>query len=449
MIAFRYPTTAPYTEEVELPNPVLGDSYQLNTQTEYKQDMNGNTHSHLRNNTVTLLLNFTVLTVAERDNLQSFYEAVIGNEVRYEDHEGKSWRGYFVMDNLLITTDRDGCSYSTTIQFSLNSDGMEIHSEDITQDLTLNQQVDIEGSYSKDITQELPLTQEASGGRFIEKAETQDLTFSQEVDSEHLLENSLKIIAHPSSVQRTSSYYYRIEAQDDSGSIITSDNGALTFTVNDAHASDAISSVNLVNGVYEGLLQLTGGSGKYTSASVTVSKSNYNNATTNIMTIGSAIVPTKSFISVNGNELTFALARSEANAESVAYSYRSPNMEKGFSSNELNRVGYKFTNLNEVNNLFIRASVQQIGITNSYGIQLRYAYSEPSTGSDMLGGSLYTTITLTSGMSSYQDWFDISSLISGNELYIWSIATADYNNSGYISESAVASVQAIPNAATQ
>jgi len=118
-VIFRYPFSFPYIEEVILPNPTLGDSYRLTNQVLYKQDMQGNTHSHLRTDAYrVLLLNFVVLIEAEKNNLKAFYQAVIGNQIRYEDHDGNVWRGYFQNTNLAITTNRDGCDYSTTIEFS-------------------------------------------------------------------------------------------------------------------------------------------------------------------------------------------------------------------------------------------------------------------------------------------------------------------------------------------
>jgi len=116
-VIFRYPFDFPYIEEVELPNPTLGNSTRLNTQAQYKQDMRGGMHSHRKQVFRELLLTFVVLNQTERDGLQNFYRSVIGNIIRYEDHDGQVWRGHFSNTNLAITVNRE-CDYSTTLEFT-------------------------------------------------------------------------------------------------------------------------------------------------------------------------------------------------------------------------------------------------------------------------------------------------------------------------------------------
>ena len=100
-----------------LSNPVLGDSRQLNIKTTFKQTMGGSYYSYKGSTTYKLLLTFTTITETAKDAFVAFYKANVGNQIIYTDYASVSWIGYFANDNLLVTTDRDGCSYSFTVEF--------------------------------------------------------------------------------------------------------------------------------------------------------------------------------------------------------------------------------------------------------------------------------------------------------------------------------------------
>jgi hypothetical protein len=116
-IAFAYPYDAPYIQLINLPNPQLGNARQLNLKTMIKQNMLGTFYTHLKTpSNSKLILNFEVLTDVERAALESFYIAWVGQEIKYIDYEIVSWRVRIATTQLVITENKDLCSYSTVLE---------------------------------------------------------------------------------------------------------------------------------------------------------------------------------------------------------------------------------------------------------------------------------------------------------------------------------------------
>jgi len=102
---------------ITLPNPVLGDSQIVRPNAAYQMDMAGAVHSVIKDSYDRLQLGFTVLTEDEKDALLTFHETYVASEVIYRDHNGDDWAGY-LPTTITVATARDGCSYSTTFEFS-------------------------------------------------------------------------------------------------------------------------------------------------------------------------------------------------------------------------------------------------------------------------------------------------------------------------------------------
>jgi hypothetical protein len=117
MVTFAYPYSAPHTRTLTLRNPELGDARQLNIKTQAKQTMWGLFYTYKKTPaTSKFVLTFTTLDLTEMLNLRSFHTWTIGQEIEYTDHNAVNWKVRMVSEPLVITTDKDSCSYQTTIE---------------------------------------------------------------------------------------------------------------------------------------------------------------------------------------------------------------------------------------------------------------------------------------------------------------------------------------------
>lgn len=117
MITLYYPYDPPYTRTATLRNPILGDSRQLNLKTQIQQNMEGFIYTHVKTLTNNkLVLTFECLTRLKSITLRSFWESVLGYEFKYVDPVGVSWKVRMGNETMVITTNRDGCSYDATIE---------------------------------------------------------------------------------------------------------------------------------------------------------------------------------------------------------------------------------------------------------------------------------------------------------------------------------------------
>lgn len=122
-VTLQYPYTAP-TLTLTLRNPELGDSEGHNVHTQFQITMDASIYSHKRTPaTKRLLLTFRDLVKQTAEDLQTFIETAIGNEVKYTDHTSTIWRGYIVSNPLEMTTERKifngTCieTYTATLEF--------------------------------------------------------------------------------------------------------------------------------------------------------------------------------------------------------------------------------------------------------------------------------------------------------------------------------------------
>lgn len=117
MITLSYPSSPPYTQTITLRNPDLGNPQQVNLKTMLKQNMAGDIYTHKKTPVNSkLVLNFQSLTRTEKDALVSFYTLRIGQQIRYTDYASTVWTCRIANDSLVITTEKDECSYSGTLE---------------------------------------------------------------------------------------------------------------------------------------------------------------------------------------------------------------------------------------------------------------------------------------------------------------------------------------------
>jgi len=122
-VEFGHPYATP-TLTLELRNPELGDSEAIDVKTQFKIAMNGDIHSHRRTpENHRLLLSFTAITKALYEDMITFIETSVGDEVRYTDYNSDVWRGYILTNPLEGSTVRkivDGTcieTYTFTIEY--------------------------------------------------------------------------------------------------------------------------------------------------------------------------------------------------------------------------------------------------------------------------------------------------------------------------------------------
>ena len=94
-----------------LPNPVLGDSEQLNIKTTFLMSMANTVFSYLRTpQNSKFLLNFVDLTDTEYTNLVTFLENTADSVLQYTDYELVTWYGIITnLPQVLETYGRRPC----------------------------------------------------------------------------------------------------------------------------------------------------------------------------------------------------------------------------------------------------------------------------------------------------------------------------------------------------
>jgi len=104
-VQFGHPYATP-TLTLDLRNPELGNSEQLDLKTQFKITMDGEINSHRRTPmNQKLLLSWVNLTKAKIEEFITFLETSAGDEVRYTDHDANVWRGYILTNPLDYVTE--------------------------------------------------------------------------------------------------------------------------------------------------------------------------------------------------------------------------------------------------------------------------------------------------------------------------------------------------------
>ena len=107
---------------VQLPNPILGDSEQLNIFTVFQVAMNKDVHTtkktapHSR-----LLLNFVDVKKSIFESLKTWYQNSRGMTVTYTDYASATWTGILVTNTLEINVKgrKDCTPYLEVVDFTI------------------------------------------------------------------------------------------------------------------------------------------------------------------------------------------------------------------------------------------------------------------------------------------------------------------------------------------
>lgn len=95
MFVIQAPWPGPVTEHY-LPNPQLGDSIGGTGSLEFKRAMNGTRYAYVKSRDRRRRLLFTfALSQDKALELQAFFDAYNGNQVKITDHTGTEYVGYF------------------------------------------------------------------------------------------------------------------------------------------------------------------------------------------------------------------------------------------------------------------------------------------------------------------------------------------------------------------
>jgi hypothetical protein len=117
---------------VELPNPILGDSEQLQPRVKFEISMSKKVHTTVRPTTHSkLLMTFAALTATEKSNFETWLLAARGKLITYTDYteddegNGVDWEGIILNDPVEFTrVGKNECSglWTTTIDFQAVND---------------------------------------------------------------------------------------------------------------------------------------------------------------------------------------------------------------------------------------------------------------------------------------------------------------------------------------
>jgi len=90
--------------EVELPDPILGNSEQLNIKTKFEYSMARQVHSSIKTISHSkLLMTFDLLEDTDKINLESFLLSVRGRVLFYKDYLDETWLGMLLGDPFEFT----------------------------------------------------------------------------------------------------------------------------------------------------------------------------------------------------------------------------------------------------------------------------------------------------------------------------------------------------------
>lgn len=104
-------------DELELPNPSLGNSKSLNINTNFKMAMDGKVYSYIKTPIKRkFFMTFNSLTDDDITNIITFIKENGYQELNYNDHDGDDWTGK-ITSNPLETIQPNRGFYSMVLEF--------------------------------------------------------------------------------------------------------------------------------------------------------------------------------------------------------------------------------------------------------------------------------------------------------------------------------------------
>ena len=108
------------TDGIVLPNPVIGDIRRMDTNA-INRTTRGGEHMSFKDtdwpHNELITWDWSLLTIEEIDDLTAFFTTNAGVQIHIIDHNGDEWVGVLLIDILDVRTNKDECSYSTSLDF--------------------------------------------------------------------------------------------------------------------------------------------------------------------------------------------------------------------------------------------------------------------------------------------------------------------------------------------
>lgn len=267
----------------------------------------------------------------------------------------------------------------------------------------------------------------------------------------HAMVRSLVFTDEPAAVTRGVNFAITVEARDVFGQIISSADDTIEFTLSPSNANDVfmhpddgetvVFTAQLVAGTATIISQAISGGSSSATASIAATADGYTGGSTETFAISDPAVITLADIrafSALYTPATWEAARTSCDASAVYTNagnagYIHPKPAHIYNYYHLNRGGKKATGISGQTALTVSYSKNaEYGTCPTFNMQIRYSNTAPTTGASLRGGTLLTTIAVSAGQQGATGTVDGSAAINGNDdVYVWTIAEADYNNSGY------------------
>lgn len=103
--------------------PIFGNKMSLSNQTVTKKTLNGETkivNQSVWPTTRHLSVEFRALTLAQKQQMETFMKGTAGQLITVQDHENKLWSGVAVGDPI-FTQERDTCMWGLTFDFMVEA----------------------------------------------------------------------------------------------------------------------------------------------------------------------------------------------------------------------------------------------------------------------------------------------------------------------------------------
>lgn|SRR5574340_1625446 len=123
MITFTAPYDAPI-HCIRLPNPLLGDSENLQVEVTSKRAMDGTLYTYTKNKDSRrkFVFNF-VITRLKALELERFVFLYSSNQIQMIDHLTRTWVGYITTNPIEFTTSRRGSVGNEIVEVSIEFEG--------------------------------------------------------------------------------------------------------------------------------------------------------------------------------------------------------------------------------------------------------------------------------------------------------------------------------------
>lgn len=108
---------------ITIRKPIFGNKLLISNQTVVKKSLNGETKVVSKSTWPTtrrFSVEFRALTLAQKQQMETFMVGTAGNLITVQDHENKLWSGVAIGDPI-FTQERDTCMWGLTFDFMVEA----------------------------------------------------------------------------------------------------------------------------------------------------------------------------------------------------------------------------------------------------------------------------------------------------------------------------------------